>query len=95
MPKSHNNKITKRGNHRQRVRTHDEYLSTKFPDQFNLTNPYSAVVAEMLDEEMEQEKLNQEAQNETDLQRFDSVEEHMADLNLPDQELVHEGEIVE
>ena len=52
MPVSRNKHVSNRGNHRQRVMSHDAYLSEKYPAQFNMTNPYSAVVAEMMDEEL-------------------------------------------
>ena len=106
MPRSRNNKITKRGTHSQRLKTHDEYLSIKFPDQFNMTNPYSAVVAEMLDEEIAEANMEPNAETieamveaETmTLPRFDTVDELMADLNKQEteegvQELLLTGEI--
>lgn len=49
MPKSRNKRVSKRGNHRERVKSHDEFLMSKFPDQFNLTSPFSAPIAELLD----------------------------------------------
>jgi len=52
MAKSKNNRITKRGNHAQRLRSHDEYLISKFPGFSNMTNPYTAPVAEMIEEEL-------------------------------------------
>ena len=48
MPKSRNKRVSKRGNHRKRVKSHDDYLTKKFPDQFNLTSPFSAPIAELL-----------------------------------------------
>lgn len=36
MPISKNNRITSRGNHKERVRTHDKYLEEKFPHLFDL-----------------------------------------------------------
>lgn len=91
MAKSKNNKITKRGNHAQRVLSHDNYLIKNFPDFANTTNPYTAVVAEMLEEEIREAaqefQPNQEtieaiteAEIET-LPRFNTVKELMADLN--------------
>ena len=52
MPVSRQKHVSKRGNHRERVKSHDAYLQATFPNQFNLTNPYSAAVAELLDEEL-------------------------------------------
>ena len=58
MPVSRNKKVTKRGTHSERVKSHDAYLAAKYPNQFNLTSPYSAVVAEMLDDAV-MEQLNE------------------------------------
>jgi hypothetical protein len=52
MSKSKNNRTTKRGNHLQRVKTHDAYLVSCFPGFSNMTSPYSAPIAELLDEEI-------------------------------------------
>jgi len=41
MPKSKNNRLSKRGNHRQRVKTHDEYLVKTYPKSYDF-NTYTS-----------------------------------------------------
>ena len=99
MAKSRNNKITRRGNHNQRVRSHDEYLIKAFPGFSNMTNPYSAVVAELLEEEMAEFQPNEEtieAMKEAEagnLTRFNTSEELFEDLNSNIKVL--EGDVIE
>lgn len=94
MPKARNNKHTKRGSHSQRVKSHDSYLVSRFPDFSNMTNPFSAPVAEMLDEELatysefvpnqetiEAMKECDEMLNNKTTRRFNTVEDLMEDLN--------------
>ena len=101
MSKSKNNRTTKRGTHSQRVKSHDVYLVSKFPGFSNMTNPFSAPVAEMLDEELatysdfipNQETV--EAMKECDemfvskaTPRFNTVEDLMKDLNSENRDFV-------
>jgi len=88
--KSRNNKITKRGNHAQRVKSHDEYLVGKFPGFSNMTNPYSAVVAEMIEEEI-QDINDQQKILEGEVFEAPAIARNVMDAA---QQLLIDGEIV-